>query len=69
MFTNKFVLSSETSYKLIDNCYFFYNPGEEITVDEQLLPCKLLYRFIHYIANKLRKFGIKCCIKTNVKSK
>lgn len=67
--TNKFALASETWYKLIENCYLCYNPGAEITVDEQLLPCKSRCRFIQYMANKPDKFGIKFWLATDVESK
>ncbi|XP_035211227.1 uncharacterized protein LOC118185476 [Stegodyphus dumicola] len=56
--TNKFAPASETWYKLMENCYLCYNPGPEITVDEQLLPCKSRCRSIQYMANKLDKFGV-----------
>ncbi|XP_035233454.1 uncharacterized protein LOC118205262, partial [Stegodyphus dumicola] len=38
--TSRYALASETWYKLMENCYLCYNPGPEITIDEQLLPCK-----------------------------
>ncbi|XP_035204862.1 uncharacterized protein LOC118179809 [Stegodyphus dumicola] len=67
--TKKFALASVTWYKLMENCYLCYNPGPEITVDEQLLPCKSRCRFIQYMANKPDKFGIKFWLATDVKSK
>ncbi|XP_035227456.1 piggyBac transposable element-derived protein 4-like [Stegodyphus dumicola] len=60
---------SETWYKLMENCYLCYNPGPEITVDEQLLPCKSRCRFMQYMANKPDKFGMKFLLATAVKSK
>ncbi|KAF2882947.1 hypothetical protein ILUMI_23226 [Ignelater luminosus] len=43
--------------------------GENITVDEQLLPTKVRCRFTQYMSNKANKFGIKFWIAVDTKSK
>lgn len=46
-----------------------YKPGAVITVDEQLFPIKARCRFTQYMPNKPNKFGIKCWLASDVKSK
>ena len=44
-------------------------PYVNITVDEQLLPCKAQYKFIQYMANKSDQFGIKFWMAIDVETK
>lgn len=57
--TNKFALVSEIWDKFIENSQACYQPGQNITVDEQLFPSKARCRFTQYMPNKPNKFGIK----------
>ena len=51
--------------RFIENSSACYKPYQNLTVDEQLLPCKSRCAFIHFMPNKPDKFGIKfwllCC--------
>ena len=57
--TDKFCLISATWDKFICNCKLAYVLHGDITIDEQLFPCKTCYAFIQYMASKPDKFGIK----------
>ena len=46
-----------------------FRPNVNITVDEQLLPCKAQRKFIQYMANKQDKFGIKFWMGVDVETK
>ena len=46
-----------------------FNPHENLTVDEQLLPCKARCKFIQYMSNKPDKFGIKFWLLVDLKTK
>lgn len=46
-----------------------YNPNRNLTVDEQLLPCKTRCKFIQYMPNKPDKFGIKFWLLAELDSK
>ena len=57
--TDKFALISAAWSKFIENCIVCYKVGENITVDKQVFPTKVCFRFIQYMANKPDKFDIK----------
>ena len=44
---------------IIENCQLAYIPQQNITIDEQLLPCKARCKFTQYMAQKPDKFGLK----------
>lgn len=67
--TNKFALVSEIWDKFIENSQACYQPGQNITVDEQLFPSKARCRFTQYMPNKPNKFGIKFWLASDVSSK
>lgn len=53
----------------IENCKMAYTPNQNLTVDEQLLPCKARCKFIQYIASKPDKFGLKFWLLVDAESK
>ena len=57
--TDKFGLIFEVWNCFMENCKKCYVPNCDLTIDEQLFPCKTRCPFIQYIANKPDKFGIK----------
>lgn len=54
---------------LIENCITCNKPGQNIATDEQTFSTKARCRFVQYMANKPRKFGIKFWLAADVKSK
>ena len=66
---DKFCLASYIWQSFIDNCQKSYIPSQNLTVDEQLLPCKARCKFIQYMANKPDKFGLKVRLIVDVNSK
>ena len=56
---NKFCLASFLWNLFIKNCQKAFRPNANITVDEQLLPCKSRCKSIQIMANKPDKFGTK----------
>lgn len=56
---DRFALASDIWCPFISNCTRCYNPHENLTIDEQLLPCKCRCPFIQYMGNKPDKFGLK----------
>ncbi|XP_049440208.1 uncharacterized protein LOC125893527 isoform X1 [Epinephelus fuscoguttatus] len=66
---DKFALISEVWDRLIQNSIACYNPGAEITVDEQLFPTKSRCPFSRYMPNKPDKFGIKFWLAADVETK
>ena len=66
---DKFCLASDIWNPFIENCQKSFVPGVNVTVDEQLLPCKARCKFIQYMANKPDKFGIKFWLLVDVDSK
>ena len=60
LFQDKFalVLQLWNSFIFISNCQKAFIPQWNITVDEQLLPCKKKCKFNQYMANKSDKFGL-----------
>jgi hypothetical protein len=66
---DKFAIMREIWTKFITNSQTCWTPGQILTVDEQLVPCKTRCPFIQYIPNKPDKFGIKFWILADQKSK
>ena len=66
---DKFCLISEVWNCFIENCKKCYVPNCDLTIDEQLFPCKTRCPFIQYMANKPEKFGIKFWLLTDAQSK
>lgn len=56
---DKFALASDLWNPFVENYIKCFNPFEDLTIDEQLMPCKLRCQFIQYMANKPDKFGLK----------
>ena len=50
---------SDTWNSFIDNCKKCYVPNLNLTIAEQLFPCKTRCPFTQYMPNKPDKFGIK----------
>lgn len=67
--TDKFCMASQLWEPFIENCSKAYIPSQNLTVDEQLLPCKARCKFIQYMANKPDKFGLKFWLIVDVTSK
>ena len=66
---DKFCLAPSLWNPLIENCQKAFRSNENITVDEQLLPCQARCKFILYMANKPDKFGIKFWMAVAVETK
>lgn len=66
---DKFALASDLWTPFVDNCVKCFNPYENLTIDEQLVPCKTRCRFIQYMANKPDKFGLKFFLAVDLKQK
>jgi len=56
---DRFSLVSDIWDSFISNCQRCYIPNTELTIDEQLFPCKTRCPFTQYMASKPDKFGIK----------
>lgn len=69
MQTDKFAAISDIWGRFVHNCKLSYNPGQHITVDEQLFPTKVRCPFLQYIASKPDKFGIKFWIAADLDTK
>ena len=67
--TDKLFMISEIWNAFIENCKKCYVPSCDLTIDEQLFPCKTRCPFIQYMPNKLDKFGIKFWLLADVRSK
>ena len=67
--TNKFCLISETWEDFIKNCKRCYVPSFDLTIDQQLFPCKTRCPFYTVYAKKKDKFGIKFRLLVDAKSK
>ena len=67
--TDKFCLISEVWNCFIENCKKCYVPNCDLTIDEQLFPCKTRRPFIQYMGNKPDKFGIKFWLLADAQSK
>ena len=68
---DKFALVSSVWNSFIDNCIKAYKPDVNLTVDEQLLPCKARCRpkYIQYMPNKPDKFGLKFWLLVDLNDK
>ena len=66
---DKFCLASSLLNPFIENCQKAFSINANITVDEQLLPCKARCKFILYKANKADKFGINFWMAVDVETK
>ena len=60
------ILAMESVYRELPEAL---QSNVNITIDEQLLPCKVRCKFIQYNPNKPDKFGIKFWMAVNVESK
>ena len=67
--SEKFCLISETWNAFIENCQKCYVPNLNLTIDEQLFPCKTRCPFTQYMPNKPDKFGMKFWLLADSKSK
>ena len=67
--SNKFALVSKIWDRFTENSQACYQPGQNITVDEQSFPSKAKCRFTQYMPNKPNKFGIKFWLASDVSSK
>lgn len=54
--------------KFIENCDFYYNPSNDITVDEQLLSFRGRCKFRMYIKSKPDKYGLKIITMNDAKT-
>eukprot|EP00064_Thunnus_orientalis_P010586 superscaffoldBa00001450_g10612 len=66
---DKFALVSSTWNKFVQNSIACYEPGANITIDEQLFPTKAWCKFIQCRGNKPDKFGIKLWLAADVQTK
>ncbi|XP_036067671.1 piggyBac transposable element-derived protein 4-like [Oryzias melastigma] len=66
---DKFAAISDIWGCFVQNCVQSYDPGNHITVDEQLFPTKVRCPFLQYIASKPDKFGIKFWIAADLNTK
>ena len=67
--TDKFALMLDIWNKLVDNSISRCQPGENITIDQQLFPTKSCCRFTKYMPNQPDKFGIKFSLAVDMESK
>ena len=67
--TDKFCLISEVWNCFIESCKKCNVPNCDLTIDEQLFPCKAKCPFIQYMANKPDKFVIKFWLLADAQSK
>lgn len=67
--TDKFALMSYVWNTFIENCTKCYNPGENVTVDEQLFPTKTRCPFTQFMKDKPDKFGVWFYLVVDVDSK
>lgn len=66
---DRFALASDLWTPFIENCAKCFNGYENLTIDEQLMPCKCRCKFIQYMANKPDKFGLKFFLLVDLKTK
>lgn len=66
---DKFALASEIWKPFIHNCQQCYVPSENLTIDEQLLPCKSRCPFTQFLPSKPDKYGIKFFLLVDVRTK
>ena len=67
--TNMFCLISEVWNSFIENCKKYYVPNFDLTIDEQLFPCKTRCPFIQFMVNKPDKFGKKFWLLADAQTK
>ena len=67
--TDNFFMISDTWNAFIENCKKCYIPSFDLTIDEQLFPCKTRCPLIQYMPNKPDKFGMKFWLLADVTSK
>ena len=66
---DKFCFLLETWNNFIKNSKKYYVPNFDLTIEEQLFPCKNRCPFIQYMPNKTDKFGIKFGLLIDICSK
>jgi hypothetical protein len=66
---DKFALASDIWSPFVKNSQLCFTPGENITIDEQLLPCKTRCKYVQYMANKPDKFGLKFWLAVDLETK
>ena len=66
---DKFCLASSLWNPFNENCQKAFRSNHNITVNEQLLPCKARCKFTQYMANKPDKFGINFWMAVDVETK
>lgn len=67
--SDKFALVSSVWNPFIENCIRAFKPDINLTVDEQLLPCKARCKYIQYMPNKPDKFGLKFWLLVDLNDK
>ena len=67
--TDKFSLASQIWEPFISNCQKAFNPDQNLTIDDQFLPCKVKCKFIQYMGNKPDKYGLKFWLLVDVEHK
>jgi hypothetical protein len=67
--TDKFALVSQVWNAFISNCIRAFKPDVNVTVDEQLLPCKARCKYLQYMPNKPDKFGLKFWLLVDLQDK
>ena len=66
--SDKFGMVSQLWNQLFENSQSVYIPEQNLTVDEQLLPCKVRCPFVIFMGSKPDKYGIKFWILCEVES-
>ena len=69
LFQNKFAHISQLWNSFISNCQKAFIPQWNMTVDEQLLPCRAQCKFIQHMANKSDIFDLKFWLAVDVENK
>uniref|UniRef100_A0AAR2K0Y7 BED-type domain-containing protein n=1 Tax=Pygocentrus nattereri TaxID=42514 RepID=A0AAR2K0Y7_PYGNA len=67
--SDKFAAISDIWQRFVKNCNLCYNPGQHLTVDEQLFPTKVRCPFTQYISSKPDKFGVKFWVAFDLSTK
>ncbi|XP_051522644.1 piggyBac transposable element-derived protein 4-like [Myxocyprinus asiaticus] len=65
---DKLAAIREVWEKWVEHLPYLYNPGPEVTVDEQLVPFRGRCPFRQYIPNKPAKYGIKIWVACDAQS-
>jgi hypothetical protein len=66
---DKFCMISEIWNRFLTNGQIYFNPKENLTVDEQLLPSKTRCPYTQYMPQKPDKFGIKFWVLCDTETK